>query len=107
MCTFYHSDKYEERYSRFLCAPKSTVDEPHMVGQTCHQLQPAKSLILWGYFPRQVRTLEKVLETEFDPTRRLHGYAREGIDMEREDFIDLAAVSKQVPGKTPAEVNLC
>lgn len=53
-----------------------------------------------------MRILEKVLEREFDPNRRLHGYARPGMDMDREDFIDLASVSKQVPGKTPAQVTI-
>lgn len=53
-----------------------------------------------------MRTLEKVLQREFDPNRRLHGYARPGMDMDREDFIDLASVSKQVPGKTPAQVTI-
>eukprot|EP00752_Nemacystus_decipiens_P008516 g7605.t1 len=53
---------------------------------------------------QQVRTLEQSLEKEFDRDRRLHGWAREGMDMDRDDFIDLALVSKQVPGKTPAQV---
>ncbi|CAM9988984.1 unnamed protein product [Ascophyllum nodosum] len=52
----------------------------------------------------QVRTLEKALHDEFDPKRRLHGWARPGISMDREDFIDLTKVSKRVPGKTPAQV---
>lgn len=53
-----------------------------------------------------MRTLEKALEDEFDPKRRLHGWARPGMAMDREDFIDLAKVSKQVPGKTPAQVTM-
>lgn len=53
----------------------------------------------------KVRTLEQSLDKEFDRDRRLHGWAREGMDMEREDFIDLAYVSKQVPGKTPEQVS--
>eukprot|EP00903_Cladosiphon_okamuranus_P006465 g6325.t1 len=53
---------------------------------------------------QQVRTLEQALEKEFDRDRRLHGWAREGMEMDRDDFIDLAVVSKQVPGKTPAQV---
>ncbi|CAB1114600.1 unnamed protein product [Ectocarpus sp. CCAP 1310/34] len=52
----------------------------------------------------QVRTLEQVLEKEFKWDRRLHGWAREGMDLEQEDFIDLANVCKQVRGKTPAQV---
>eukprot|EP00904_Undaria_pinnatifida_P000346 jgi/Undpi1/10311/HiC_scaffold_28.g12762.m1 len=52
----------------------------------------------------QVRTLEKALADDYDPNRRLHGWARPGMDMDREDFIDLADVSEQVPGKTPAQV---
>ena len=52
----------------------------------------------------QVRTLERALDDEFYPKRRLHGWARPGMAMDREDFIDLAKVSKQVPGKTPAQV---
>ena len=52
----------------------------------------------------QVRTLEKALAKDYDPSRRLHGWARPGMDMDREDFIDLAKVSEQVPGKTPAQV---
>ncbi|CBN75502.1 expressed unknown protein [Ectocarpus siliculosus] len=52
----------------------------------------------------QVRTLEQVLEKEFKWDRRLHGWAREGMDLEREDFIDLANVCKQVRGKTRAQV---
>lgn len=54
----------------------------------------------------QVRTLEKALEDGFDVDRRLHGWAREGMEMEREEFIDLAFVSRQVPGKSPAQVRL-
>lgn len=53
-----------------------------------------------------MRTLEKVLEKEFNPNRRLHGWARPGMEMDREDFIDLATVSKQVPGKTPEQVKI-
>lgn len=53
-----------------------------------------------------MRTLEQAIETAFDKDRRLHGWAREGKDMGRDDFIDLAHVSKQVPGKTPNEVNI-
>ncbi|CAM9323331.1 unnamed protein product [Ectocarpus fasciculatus] len=52
----------------------------------------------------QVRTLEQALAKDFDRDRRLHGWAREGMDMDREDFIDLAEVSKQVPGKKPTQV---
>ncbi|CAM9327749.1 unnamed protein product [Ectocarpus sp. 4 AP-2014] len=52
----------------------------------------------------QVRILEQALEEHFDPSPRSHGWAREGMDLEREDFIDLANVSKQVPGKTPTQV---
>ncbi|CAM9743160.1 unnamed protein product [Ectocarpus sp. 6 AP-2014] len=52
----------------------------------------------------QVRTLEQALEEHFDPNPRSHGWAREGMDLEREDFIDLANVRKQVPGKTPTQV---
>lgn len=52
----------------------------------------------------QVRLLENSLEKEFDPNRRLHGWARPGMEMDREDFIDLATVSKQVPGKSAAQV---
>ena len=53
----------------------------------------------------QVRTLESALHDEFDPKRRLHGWARSGMAMDGEDFIDLAKVSKRVPGKTPAQVS--
>ncbi|CAM9136456.1 unnamed protein product, partial [Laminaria digitata] len=53
---------------------------------------------------KQVRTLEEALVKEYDPGRRLHGWARPGMEMDREDFIDLAKVSKDVPGKTPAQV---
>lgn len=53
-----------------------------------------------------MRTLEKALEDEFDPKRRLHGWARPGMAMDREDFIDLAKVSKKVVGKTPAQVTM-
>lgn len=53
---------------------------------------------------RQVRMLEKSLDDEFDPERRVHGGARPGMNMDREDFIDLAAVSKSVLGKTPQQV---
>ncbi|CAM9757483.1 unnamed protein product [Ectocarpus sp. 12 AP-2014] len=52
----------------------------------------------------QVRTLEQALEEHFDPNPRSHGWAREGMDLEREDFIDLANVSKKVPGKNPTQV---
>ena len=52
----------------------------------------------------QVRTLEKALVKEYDPNRRLHGWARPGMEMDREDFIDLAKVSEEVPGKTPSQV---
>ena len=45
------------------------------------------------------------LHDEFDPNRRLHGWARSGMTMDGEDFIDLAKVSKRVPGKTPAQVS--
>lgn len=53
----------------------------------------------------QVRTLEQALQKDFDPDRRLHGWAREGMSMDRDDFIDLAHVSKEVPGKTSAQVS--
>lgn len=56
-------------------------------------------------FRVQVRTLEHALQEDFDPDRRLHGWAREGMSMDRDDFIDLAHVSKQVPGKTSAQVS--
>lgn len=52
-----------------------------------------------------MRTLEQAIEREFDRDRREHGWAREGKDMGRDDFIDLAFVSKQVPGKTPTQVS--
>ena len=45
------------------------------------------------------------LHDEFDPNRRLHGWARSGMTMDGEDFIDLAKVSKRVAGKTPAQVS--
>lgn len=54
----------------------------------------------------KVRTLEKALVEAYDPNRRLHGWARPGMEMDREDFIDLAKVSEEVPGKTPAQVFL-
>lgn len=53
---------------------------------------------------RQVRTLEKALVNAYDPRRGLHARARPEIKLDREDFIDLATVSKEVPGKTPAQV---
>lgn len=53
---------------------------------------------------QQVRTLEAALDRGFDLNRRLHGWARPGIAMDRDDFIDLAEVSKEIPGKTPAQV---
>ena len=62
-------------------------------------------LTLSGTTHFQVRTLEGALHDEFDPKRRLHGWARSGMTMDGEDFIDLAKVSKRVPGKTPAQVN--
>ncbi|CAM9310636.1 unnamed protein product [Ectocarpus sp. 8 AP-2014] len=52
----------------------------------------------------QVRTLEASLDKDFDVNGRSQGWARPGIDMDREDFIDIAKVSKEVPGKTPAQV---
>lgn len=52
----------------------------------------------------KVRTLEQALEKELNMDRRLHGWSRDGVGMDRDDFIDLAYVSKQVPGKTPTEV---
>ncbi|CBJ28283.1 expressed unknown protein [Ectocarpus siliculosus] len=55
---------------------------------------------------QQVRTLEQALAKDYNRDRRLHGWAREGMDMDREDFIDLADVSKQVSGKSPTQV-LC
>ncbi|CAM9742455.1 unnamed protein product [Ectocarpus sp. 4 AP-2014] len=55
---------------------------------------------------QQVRTLEQALAKDFNRDRRLHGWAREGMEMDREDFIDLADVSKEVPGKSPMQV-LC
>lgn len=48
--------------------------------------------------------LERALEKEFDPNRHPHTWARPGVDMDREDYIDLAKVSKQVLGKNPQEV---
>lgn len=53
----------------------------------------------------QVRTLEAALEKDFDVNGRSQGWARPGIDMDREDFIDIATVCKKVPGKTPAQVH--
>ncbi|CAM9435626.1 unnamed protein product [Ectocarpus fasciculatus] len=61
-----------------------------------------ESVVPWTL--SQVRILEQVLETEFKGDKRLHGWAREGMDLEKEDFIDLANVCKQVRGKTPAQV---
>ncbi|CAM9209280.1 unnamed protein product [Scytosiphon promiscuus] len=52
----------------------------------------------------QVRSLEQALGNDFDPERRLHGWAREGMSMDRDDFIDLAHIGKQVPGKTSSQV---
>ncbi|CBJ28284.1 expressed unknown protein [Ectocarpus siliculosus] len=52
----------------------------------------------------QVRTLEAALDKDFDVNGRSQGWARPGIDMDREDCIDIAKVSKEVPGKTPAQV---
>ncbi|CAM9504228.1 unnamed protein product [Ectocarpus sp. 12 AP-2014] len=52
----------------------------------------------------QVRTLEAALDKDFDVNGRSQGWARPGIDMDREDFIDIAKVSKEVPGKKPAQV---
>ncbi|CAM9491922.1 unnamed protein product [Ectocarpus sp. 6 AP-2014] len=52
----------------------------------------------------QVRTLEAALDKDFDINGRSQGWARPGIDMDREDCIDIAKVSKEVPGKTPAQV---
>lgn len=54
----------------------------------------------------KVRALEQALEKGFDLDRRMHGWAREGMDMDREDFIDLADVSRQIPGKTPTQVTV-
>lgn len=56
--------------------------------------------------PIQVRILEMVLRKEFNPDMRPHGRAEPELDVNCEDFIDLAAVSRQVPGKTPSEVKL-
>lgn len=50
--------------------------------------------------------LEQAIERDLKRDRRMHGWAREGKDMGRDDFIDLALVSKQVPGKTPTQVNI-
>lgn len=58
--------------------------------------------VVWRQF--QVRTLEKILEKEFDPERRPHDWACPDTEVDREDFIDLAKVSKQIPGKTPSQV---
>lgn len=55
--------------------------------------------------PVQVRTLEKVLEQEFDLSRRPHDWYPQ-MDVDREDFIDLARVSKQIPGKSPSQVDI-
>lgn len=57
------------------------------------------------FFVPKVRTLEQALDKEFDRDRRLHGWAREGMEMDRDDFIDLALVSKLIPGKTPSQVS--
>lgn len=54
----------------------------------------------------KVRTLEQALEKELNMDRRLHGWSRDGVGMDRDDFVDLAYVSKQVPGKTPTEVSV-
>lgn len=50
----------------------------------------------------KIRTLEKALELGFDEDRIPSGLNEVGID--RGDFIDLAFVSKQVPGKSPTQV---
>lgn len=54
--------------------------------------------------PFQVRTLEKALEKEFDPDRHAEGWTNLDLIEDREDFIDLAKVIKQVPGKSPTQV---
>ena len=51
-----------------------------------------------------MRILEKALEKDFDPNRHPLGWASQDTEVDREDFIDLAKVKKQVPGKTPSQV---
>lgn len=48
--------------------------------------------------------LEVALKQEFDPDRVSRAWVRLPTNMDREDFVDLNKVSKQVLGKTPAEV---
>lgn len=54
----------------------------------------------------QVRTLEKALHDEHDKLSVVYTWARPGIKLTKEDYIDLAKVSKMVPGKTPQQVRL-
>ncbi len=56
--------------------------------------------------PAQVRILEAALRKKFDLDRRLRVWARPGVSIDPDDSIDLAKVSKEVPGKSSAEVNI-
>ncbi|CAM9209356.1 unnamed protein product [Scytosiphon promiscuus] len=91
----------EEEALAALVKARCTLDDFEPALQVLEQELP-ESIEPWTL--SQVRTLEQALEKDFDPDRRLHGWAREGMSMDRDDFIDLARVSKQVPGKTSAQV---
>ncbi|CAM9493474.1 unnamed protein product [Ectocarpus sp. 12 AP-2014] len=91
----------EEEALAALVKARCTLDDFRPALKVLDQAS-VESVAPWAL--SQVRTLEQVLEKEFKWDRRLHGWAREGMDLEQEDFIDLANVCKQVRGKTPAQV---
>ncbi|CAM9512220.1 unnamed protein product [Scytosiphon promiscuus] len=93
----------EEEALAALVKARCTLDdfEPALNVLASEEASP-ESIEPWTL--HQVRTLEQALEKGFDLDRRMHGWAREGMDMDREDFIDLADVSRQIPGKTPTQV---
>ncbi|CAM9327673.1 unnamed protein product [Ectocarpus sp. 4 AP-2014] len=91
----------EEEALAALVKARCTLDDFRPALKVLDQAS-VESVAPWAL--SQVRTLEQVLEKEFKWDRRLHGWAREGVDLEQEDLIDLANVCKHVRGKTPAQV---
>lgn len=74
-----------------------------------HRRLPRELTGKFPYFPlspTQVRILEAALRKKFDLDRRLRVWSRPGVKIDREDSIDLAKVSKEVPGKSPTEVTV-
>lgn len=71
-------------------------------------LPRVKAPVVWDPF-LQVKTLKDVVDESLPKStnrnnRSLRHMAPPGVKLDREDVIDLAAMSKSVPGKSPVQV---